>query len=457
MNGLRKAYSMLSMPLLAPRASSLSNVASRYCVTGIIYTNLRQQDVKTLRAGILTVLFSLILFPYLGTIRPQAFTLLIFLIVLILLQKADKGEIRWLWFLPLVLAFGVNLHGGFLASLGILMLWTMARLGLSVLREKSLRSICAQPNPMIILVALAAGAATLLNPYGIQLPLFLLRTATVARPEIGEWQSIHLMSFQGGIYVLLLVLALIGLIFSRRPRSPVMVILFAFAALLPLAASRHVPLFGLAVAVLAGEHVGDVWEQWSPERNATEKGFSQIAWFWTLCFVGGLFLAGASLPNFTCIRLDPRVTGFPANAVALLKQNDASGNMAAHFDWGEYVLWHLGPRVKVSIDGRRETVYSERTYAENLNFMSGLGDWDAVLQKHETQLVLVSKAFPVFNLMKLKERWVLVYEDPMAGFVCSTRITVGSKDSSVEASGCAIRRRGLVFSLSLFGDKTVQP
>src|SRR5262245_59808610 len=109
-------------------------------LTGIIYTNLRQQDVKTLRAGILTVVFSLNLYPYLATIRPQAFTLLIFLIVLILLQKADKGEIKWLWFSPLVLAFGVNLHGGFLASLGILILWTMARLGLSVLREKSLRS-----------------------------------------------------------------------------------------------------------------------------------------------------------------------------------------------------------------------------------------------------------------------------------------------------------------------------
>jgi hypothetical protein len=33
--------------------------------------------------------------------------------------------------------------------------------------------------------------------------------------------------------------------------------------------------------------------------------------------------------------------------------------MLTFFDWGEYVIWHLGSGVKVSMDGRRETVYSE--------------------------------------------------------------------------------------------------
>jgi hypothetical protein len=65
-------------------------------------------------------------------------------------------------------------------------------------------------------------------------------------------------------------------------------------------------------------------------------------------------IAGASLPNFQCIRVDRRKTEFPVKAVALLKQSNVAGNMAVHFDWGEYVLWHLGPQIKVSIDGRRK-------------------------------------------------------------------------------------------------------
>jgi hypothetical protein len=28
------------------------------------------------------------------------------------------------------------------------------------------------------------------------------------------------------------------------------------------------------------------------------------------------------------------------------------------FDYGEYAIWHLGPAMTVSMDGRRETIYS---------------------------------------------------------------------------------------------------
>ena len=34
------------------------------------------------------------------------------------------------------------------------------------------------------------------------------------------------------------------------------------------------------------------------------------------------------------------------------------------FGWGQYAIWHFGPRLKVSFDGRRETVYSAARIAE---------------------------------------------------------------------------------------------
>jgi len=37
------------------------------------------------------------------------------------------------------------------------------------------------------------------------------------------------------------------------------------------------------------------------------------------------------------------------------------------------------------------------------------------LKEPETQLALVSRAFPVFNLMKLTSGWKLAYEDPISG------------------------------------------
>jgi hypothetical protein len=106
---------------------------------------------------------------------------------------------------------------------------------------------------------------------------------------------------------------------------------------------------------------------------------------------------------------------YPVGAIALLEQSGVRGNMAIHFDWGEYALWHLGPRVKVSMDGRRETVYSEDVYQMHLDFTWGRGDWDALLRTHETHLVLVSKKHPAFNLMRLEPGWSSIYDDSVSG------------------------------------------
>jgi hypothetical protein len=98
----------------------------------------------------------------------------------------------------------------------------------------------------------------------------------------------------------------------------------------------------------------------------------------------------------------------------LIKQSGVAGNLAIDFDWGEYALYHLSPEVKVSVDGRRETMYSPQIYKENLAFKYGEGDWDALLRKHETHMALVRTGFPTFNLLKLEPGWRLVYQDSLA-------------------------------------------
>jgi hypothetical protein len=35
------------------------------------------------------------------------------------------------------------------------------------------------------------------------------------------------------------------------------------------------------------------------------------------------------------------------------------GTLLVPFDWGQYAIWQWGPQLRVSVDGRRETVYSD--------------------------------------------------------------------------------------------------
>ena len=48
---------------------------------------------------------------------------------------------------------------------------------------------------------MAAVAAACLNPYGPRLLRFLLETATVARPDIVEWQPVNLAKTEGLAYL----------------------------------------------------------------------------------------------------------------------------------------------------------------------------------------------------------------------------------------------------------------
>jgi hypothetical protein len=44
-----------------------------------------------------------------------------------------------------------------------------------------------------------------------------------------------------------------------------------------------------------------------------------------------------------------------------LRAESPSGRLVTSFAWGQYSIWHFGPSLRVSYDGRRETVYSSET------------------------------------------------------------------------------------------------
>src|SRR5262249_56337116 len=105
--------------------------------------------------------------------------------------------------------------------------------------------------------------------------------------------------------------------------------------------------------------------------------------------------------------------GLPLNAFDFLRANAVGGNLATPFNWGEYVLWKLHPSVKVSFDGRYETVYPEEVATDNFNFMNGKGEWRRLLTRYPTEMVLVARAYRMAPLMAGEPGWTLAHEDPI--------------------------------------------
>src|SRR6185295_10081672 len=87
------------------------------------------------------------------------------------------------------------------------------------------------------------------------------------------------------------------------------------------------------------------------ETDAAEA-FVPPVWMSVTFLVMALACLGLTTPYLRQVIVDRE--SFPVEAVRAIAASGVRTNMATEFAWGEYVLWHLGPGVKVSTDGRRE-------------------------------------------------------------------------------------------------------
>jgi hypothetical protein len=383
-------------------------------VATLVVWHLRRVGISVLASLLIAAYGVAVMLPGFRSLRPQAFTYLAFLIVLLLVHAAtERGKTRALWLAPVVLAIWANLHGGFVAGLGVLTL-------------SAIVSAAGGGAVGVLLPVALAFPATLLNPYGVGLWTFLWRTLG-PRPDIAEWQAVSLTTIEGVAYLAVFLFGAIGLPGAWRSRRWVALVLFVAGAMLPFLARRHLPLFVLITIVMGAENtaaaIGSfVRRRWPGEARASSDRFRPLVAMALL--LQAIVLLALAVPQLPRIRVN--AADYPVAATAWLARSGAAANLAVDFDWGEYVIWHAGPRVKVSVDGRRETVYSDAAYEENRRLTAGAEDWDRLLTRRPTDLALVSVRTPVFGLLERRADWDLLMHD-------DTSALFGRKDAAATA------------------------
>jgi hypothetical protein len=216
----------------------------------------------------------------------------------------------------------------------------------------------------LLLAGCASLGATLANPYGVHLWTFLAATVRFGRDHVSEWQPIWRT---GPAFVLLWMLTAGTAAISIRRRGWPPVATLAALLLLGIAAARVTRLGGLFV-VATVTLLSRSWPQAENERNEHSRARTMI----DLCSVGIAVAAAMWLGTIPrCVTF--RYSGAP-DAVAAEALRGTSGRLVTSFDWGEYAIWHFGPALQVSIDGRRETVYTDATLEEQLGIARGTAD-----------------------------------------------------------------------------------
>jgi len=148
---------------------------------------------------------------------------------------------------------------------------------------------------------------------------------------------------------------------------------------------RLVPLFILTtVLLLAPAICASMISRKQPSApKHTIPGRRAIEWF-SLAVVVLLSLWTLG-PRITCI--GPQPAEFRPDFAAAAALRGMSGRLAVEFDWGEYAIWSFGPKLRVSLDGRREASYSERVLAEQREFAAGSSVGLSVLDRDRPEFV----------------------------------------------------------------------
>ncbi len=370
-------------------------------------------DAFTTSALILLAVF--LLGPSIRTLRPHIFTLLALALLLFSLKQGKgKKQSFPLWF-PLLFVVWPNLHGGFVAGLCTLGAWLVSE-EVRQRREPSQRPLLNRNWIIFVLCCLAA----CINPYGTEMLYSVLKTqsAFLSDPgEISEWQPITITNPFGFAYILTLLGTIISVCVSRKKRDPTCLALWSIYALSPLLSIRHLALFSLATFILLGEHIGDLLTRRRSDTSGTNN--TVVLLMAGTSLVVSIFLLIFAVKNtYTLEVMSTPPLDLPAKAVYLLKQVHAQGNIVCDLEWGEYIIWHLGPQLKVSIDGRTQVAYPPVVRLANRCFREGLSSWDIILEKFPVDFILIEKETASFNLMKLYPGWILVFDDDHSALFC---------------------------------------
>jgi tetratricopeptide (TPR) repeat protein len=340
-------------------------------------------------------------------IRPHVWTLGLVQVVLL---TRDRSWAPWLW--PALVVFWANLHGGFVFGVGMIGLIAVVR----TLEQSLAARAPVVPRREWIGVGLAL-LAMLATPWGwhvLEYPIAYLDRDSPFR-GIVEWQApgfgLNPLDFQGRFWWMTLS-ALPGAWLVAR-RDPYRVALAAVAFAMAWTSRRFIPLFAVIAAPLTACAIGWVVERargLAPglrgarvEVGALVVGALAVLWAW-----GGVRVAPDLLGRWTQIDLYPR--GALRYLSALQRDGDLPVRLINYYNWGGYLMLH-GRDLRLLIDGRANTLYSERVYVDYVAMFRGRPGLNARLAGYPADAALLPPGRLASQLMRQPRPWIVLYSD----------------------------------------------
>lgn len=363
----------------------------------VAFVGWRRQGASNLWSAAVAIVVALTLSIGVA-VRPQDLSYLLFATELVVLVMA-RAKRRWLWALPPLLLVWANLHGSFLAGVGVVLiealLATVARLagpdrphpGIGRVR---IGAVLRARDAWATLAGVVAAAS--LNPHGPYLFLYDLRVS--AAPQLASIQEWQPPDFRNPTVVLTvavpILVGLVALVLGRHRIEAFDFVLWLGLLVFTLRAIRFDPYLGLALGnLLAGVPV---------LRNETIR---PKLLSWPLALLLGLSIL--ALPHPPPGR--PTTKGplaNPVQAVAWLAHRH--GRVFSTYAWNDY-LDHVG--IPVFVDGRTDLYFGTGILSDYEHIAALTVDPDKVLDRYDVRWVLWPADQPLSIYLAHDPQWRL--------------------------------------------------
>ncbi|MGI9042497.1 MAG: hypothetical protein ACR2GK_00070 [Gemmatimonadaceae bacterium] len=402
---------------------SVGGLAILSVVTGIIVAATHASIALFLRArgvdprwALAAALISLAVGSTHWLARPHMFSILGVALTLYLLESGSRGRLP---LIALLFAVWANLHGGWLYGLMMIALyvagsaieagWAAGR------RAEWLKEVRSHSAAFLV-----AGAATLLNPYGLGLHAEVVSGAVspTLAGQMGEFMSPDFQALAPLPFLLALLLSVALLATTTRRLSAPHLLLVGISLLLALRSFRNMALFGVTAWPIIALHVARAW----PERGRRFRWFTEIArldkttrpGLYALPIAIVLLIVGLNRGRVfgeQLIREDFSPRKFPSAAVAGLRAAGLDQDRIFEpWEWGGYIMYSW-PSARLAVDPLKFNDSTTHMYSIIDAVQPG---WQDEIARWDIRTVIVHPDSRLARGLEREPGWAKWYSDSTA-------------------------------------------
>ena len=244
-----------------------------------------------------------------------------------------------------------------------------------------------------------------MTPYGTRLATYPLEFALLQSDVVhyvGEWQPLDIPTALGAALPGFLLAFLVLQALLRRPHRLQDVLLVVVAAFQAFAHTRFLLFFALVFAPMLATLLARLLPPYQPEKDQPILNAALI------CLLAGGVVAW--FPSQTMLQ-DLLARIYPREAAEYLRRNPVKGRMYNDDEWGNYLIWSLGPEHQVFFDGRYDLYVYAGVFVDFARIKKLDTGTPLLLQKYPIDSFLIDRRSPLKNFLESKPEWERVYQD----------------------------------------------